>query len=762
MKWLNRLVMLLAGVTSLILPPPQWLLKYGWIMIWSGVATLAAREIFAIGADFVFEESHKKMTTRELTFHSLLVLSFVVIGFLLSGLLPRFGIGALAMQALLMQELDTRSFLTFMLRRRLARDLRCGRLSSAQTVGARLFDVMLVRGLSDKSRHSYLDFGKSAMVLAELREGLGDFRSAAFLYGWARERFLKAGLSRNNSLQRSLVVPMISASCGMVRASVLINPAKAAEDLRLTQKLADPYPIPEVAARILMVGGKVSPTAENLAMSSSGANAVETIMQKYALPVFETVIWQPKYEQVLAATVLARRFSSRGRNEEATRIAERLSSYLRGHSDIRFILLWIEMEELRSDLLPLQTHFEQCRSILEGVIEAIKGHLFERAQSGNETELLSLSDVASGALARLVGILVVGIKEKYTTSCNVLDTSVQLKGIAAWVRTNLTRALSTDLEDPFQKQAVKLKELRNRMSAFWTDPEGASINFDLDRFEGERLESLLIHGRLPEDWIADIRNVSIHSVRQCLKSDEVLLDFTAARYQDGTMMYVACPCIAEDENPLPIEIGPKDLIDSAIWKWRMLVQLGANPRPNEDTTSFLQARLVDPLLGFLQKATRIIVVCDTHLSFFPFEAFRDGNGELLVKSYEWVYSASFREILLRKHRNQSPERRSVVFAAPEYNWPSATSSGNDDQAVFKRLAFAHDEGSNIAKCIDAGESCAISLRISGILFPTLRNLGLGQRKRPGCRLGRGHTFAQHSSLSPSRIPIGFVRSLLAQ
>src|SRR5258708_39898794 len=160
MKWLYRLVIIIIGVISLIVPPSPWMLKYGWIMVWIGVALLAARELFGIGADFLFAESHRKMTGYELLFHWLLVISFAAIGLSLNQLLhSRFGITALFIPAALVEELGTRHFLTLLLRLRLGRDLRAGQISSAQSVGLRLFHVMIICGISDNNRYWYLDFG---------------------------------------------------------------------------------------------------------------------------------------------------------------------------------------------------------------------------------------------------------------------------------------------------------------------------------------------------------------------------------------------------------------------------------------------------------------------------------------------------------------------------------------------------------------------------------------------------------------------------
>jgi len=700
MKWLYRLVLVVAGASSFIFPAPAWLLKYGWIILWSGVALLAVREIVAVGNDLLFVGAHRRMTKPEAFFHLSLIAIFVVIGFLLNLLLPHFGMLALAIQAALVEEVDTQRLLIFLLRASLVRHLHSGRISSAQAVGARLFDLMLINGIASKTRSAYLAFGKSAMALANLRETLGDFRSAALLYGWARERFMKAGLRRNKSLQLKVVVPMIRASCGMIRTTAFINPVEAAEQLRLTERLSAQFPLPEVAAMILMVGGRVSAATESMALASSGETAVETIIRKYSLPALGG-IGLPTYEQLLAATTLAQRFNSRGDNEEALKIAERVSRYLRGHTDIRFVLLRIEMEELRSDLLSAKTDSRERLSILEEVIETIKEHLFERAHSGNETELMLLSNVASEALTRFVGAMLIGIREQHLDSRHVLSTIVQFKGIAGWVRTNLTRALSIELEDGFQKEARKLSELRNKMAEFWTNSNSKSIDFDLDRLEGERLESFLVRGRLGEEWLSDMRSADIRSVCECLHSGEILLAFATARNLDGTMTYVVFPCTVKDENIFPIEIGPTDLIDTAISQWRILAQLGANPSPDEEITSFLQSRLIAPLLDVIQSATRVVVVCDTNLSFFPFEAFCDEDGEVLIKSHEWVYCSSFREILLRRSRGRTLGGRSVVFAAPQYDSPAETSTGNDGETTFRPLAFARVEGSNIAKCIDA-------------------------------------------------------------
>lgn len=667
------------------------------ILLWIGAFLAVGEHVSIIFSEWIRAEKHKRMLRGEMIGYAAAAVLLGATGAMLANWArsPFAGIPALLLWcAIFSIHGKHRRIVMAFLRRGVSHALSRGQVARAKVLGARLFDLMNVDRLLGKSRSVKWRFAKSAMVLARMREILGDYTLAERLYGWAISDLVDAGLTRKRTIRPRYLARAFDAGCGQIRAAAFRDPAKAASLLKMLEELARGAGA-DAATKVVMVGGQIS----TVGAVASQRSIREAILVKASLAISDGDL-MPGYEAKYAAFLLARQYFERDALESALTLAEDVARSLDEHVDVRDFFLWLRNEELRSALLEGKGKYEEARRILRALTAAVEERLAHIAEAGNEKELLSLSEVAVGIVTRLVGLTAQRFSDRNDLVQIASDAVICLKGIAGSIRMNVAAALSTDVADGFENDARKAVELRGRLAQRWT--EGAkSFASELDEMELERMEALLISERLGEKAAWTSRDANAHTVREYLHDGERLFDFVRTAFADGEHHYVMFTLSAMGGDAVRLtDLGPAVPIDASITQWRTFVQLGANPSLSEPNTAFLQTHIIDRMLA-AGTASRWTIAADGALASLPFEAFFTSDAKRLVEKYECAYLSTSNELLLRRRPRARKGSQPVVVAAPDYEHALHSSSDHDSSRswIFEPLPLAASEGARVAKLV---------------------------------------------------------------
>jgi CHAT domain-containing protein len=591
---------------------------------------------------------------------------------------------------------------TVLLRMRLRRAIRGGRIDRANKLASVLFNRMVVKRLVQDSPAAKFSFAKSAKLLGELKEVEGDYQAADWFYGWALADSCETRSRNVSPIRASWTIDML---CSKVRVATFIAPQEANRYLKLAEELVEYSP--KDMAKVIMAGGRTS-GLQNRAASLAGYTLAEVILQQNSNA--NVYIGIRKFDRFLCTFHLARSYGVRGKTDEALAVLESLNESLSTSLDIRNSFLRIQAEELRSDLLDRVGKFERAVEVISDLTDQLQDQLTKIAKDGNEATLLSLSEMAARITSRYVGLVDERFPEDSHRRISVLEAVIRLKGIATRVRLGVSRALSPAVEDDLKDTTLKALELRRELADSWVDPSRSEQAFEMNRFELSKVEAFLIKERLGGKWIQEQLTSSLSQLKAILLPEERAVEFVKARFSGGIDRYVCFTFTSAKSDLLLLDLGSSDEIDEAIAEWRELVQVGANPGLGHEATALIQQRLVEPLLNLAGNTQRFIVALDGEVGTIPLEAFFDLNGDGLLDRFEWVYVASLSDITRRQEPIGRTAARNVVVASPDFDWVvskdgDGTSRSVDmgqpknSEPIFEKLPYAASEGQDVAKLL---------------------------------------------------------------
>jgi CHAT domain-containing protein/Tfp pilus assembly protein PilF len=192
----------------------------------------------------------------------------------------------------------------------------------------------------------------------------------------------------------------------------------------------------------------------------------------------------------------------------------------------------------------------------------------------------------------------------------------------------------------------------------------------------ERLEAELAEHSA--EFRAQIQPVTLEAVRTAIPDDAALVEFAIfrpfnPRAERNAEAYApphyAAYVMRRHAPPYGVDLGPTDVIDTAIDAWRDALR---DPvRSDERSLGRIVDRLtMRPVRASLNGATRLLIAPEGQLNLVPFDALVDEGGQYLIERYAISYLTSGRD-LLRTPAIRATPAPPAIFANPVFGEPGA-------------------------------------------------------------------------------------------
>ncbi|MBV9072908.1 MAG: CHAT domain-containing protein [Acidobacteria bacterium] len=223
------------------------------------------------------------------------------------------------------------------------------------------------------------------------------------------------------------------------------------------------------------------------------------------------------------------------------------------------------------------------------------------------------------------------------------------------------------LLDDLKATTVQLAQITLRRSQRFAPAERLKTLQELEQ-KKEKLEAVI--SRNNEEFRVKARPVTLENVCAALPPRTALIEFATYRPYDpkatdpeqfGARRYAAY-VITAHSPPKGVDLGPSDVIDSALASFRAALQDPAR----HDASSLgrvVGEKIIDPIREALTGPTRLLISPDGQLDLIPFEALRDAAGNYLVEQYAISYLLSGRDLLRMQAPIESAEPP-VILADP--------------------------------------------------------------------------------------------------
>ncbi len=213
-------------------------------------------------------------------------------------------------------------------------------------------------------------------------------------------------------------------------------------------------------------------------------------------------------------------------------------------------------------------------------------------------------------------------------------------------------------------------------------PEERAAEISKLEIENENIESNV--SKRSEEFRAQFQNIDIEAVQRALPAGSALVEFVLFRAFDvgrrGMIgeQYAAYVLRSDSATPVLVSLGPADIIDEQIQRWRGALSNPKGPDPKPIGRS-LDEKLMQPVRRVLGPLHHLFVSPDGPLNLIPFAALVDESNRYLIENYSITYLTSGRDLL----RLQTPRREQsseiVIVADPSFDL--ASPQGNQSLAI---------------------------------------------------------------------------------
>ena len=298
---------------------------------------------------------------------------------------------------------------------------------------------------------------------------------------------------------------------------------------------------------------------------------------------------------------------------------------------------------------------------------AFVGAMSERTE---RTISLHLRDAPHDPDATSLAALVV-LQRKGRVTDALIDT-------VAAVRQRMASPNDQHLFDRLKATTAELARLALTAPAT-TNPEARQASIRELETRKERLEAEL--AERSAEFRTQMQPVTLEAVRAAIPDDAALVEFAIfrpfnPRAERNAEAYApphyAAYVIRRDAPPHGVDLGPSDVIDTAIGAWGDALRdpARADVGPLGRIVEQLIMRRVRASIG---GSTRLLIAPEGQLNLVPFEAMVDERGHYLIERYAISYLASGRD-LLRPRAPRAMPKRPAIFADPVFGQPGAISA----------------------------------------------------------------------------------------
>ena len=301
--------------------------------------------------------------------------------------------------------------------------------------------------------------------------------------------------------------------------------------------------------------------------------------------------------------------------------------------------------------------------------------------SGSERQKLAFVRAEAGRTDRTISLHLRQARDNPDAASLAALVILQRKGRVQDVMANLFGAVRRRVPSPADRELMdQLRMTTARFARIALSGPGAGTEDGRETLarlqaQKEQLEATL--SARSAEFRTEIRPVTLEVVQAAIPGDAVLLEFAVFRPFDpkaerneeayGPPHYAAY-VIPKHGTPSGFDLGAVAEIDPLVVRLREALR---NPA---DTEARARGRAVDerilrPLRGRLNGATRLLVSPDGGLNLVPFEALVDQRGRYLIERYATTYLTSGRD-LLRMQIPRAAPGRPVIIADPLFGEPA--------------------------------------------------------------------------------------------
>lgn len=318
--------------------------------------------------------------------------------------------------------------------------------------------------------------------------------------------------------------------------------------------------------------------------------------------------------------------------------------------------------------------------------EVIENNLALNLAIGSERQKLSYFDSLSERTDRTISLHVNMAPNESAARDLAVLAILQRKGRVLDAMSNSLAALRERLNAEDQKLFDQLNNTNaqlarlelNRPAQISVDDFRKQVSVLQD--QKEKLESEI--GRRSVEFRAQDRSVTLTAVRDAIPRDAALIEFAIyrpfnPRFESldayGQPRYIAY-VIREQGDVQWKDLGPAKEIDATIGAFRQSL---ADPQRKDvqQQARAVDAKVMQPLRGFLRDAKRLLLSADGSLNLIPFAALVDEQGQYLVERYSIAYLTSGRDLLRLQVARQS-KSLPIVVADPAFGDPALITKDN--------------------------------------------------------------------------------------
>ncbi|MGB9336894.1 MAG: CHAT domain-containing tetratricopeptide repeat protein [Candidatus Acidiferrales bacterium] len=392
-----------------------------------------------------------------------------------------------------------------------------------------------------------------------------------------------------------------------------------------------------------------------------------------------------------------------------------------GHPD--FVATLFDMSTLQM----ASGNYTKAEKLLARAIGTSRRNVDLNVLSGSEHQKLAYLHSLSAELNRAITLSASFAPEQPAARDLALTTLLQRKGLVQDVLSDNLVALrrrvtaqDSELLENFNHVTSQLARLvlKGPQPGAQEDHQQRVAALTAER---EHLEDQI--SRRSAEYRAGAQPVTIEAVREALPNDAALVEFVTYKKflpqgitdseRFGETRYVAYILHPSGEVQWK-ELGAAKDVDSAVDELRQALR-----DPNREDVKQL-ARVVDekvlqPLRGMLDDATRLLISPDGELNLVPFETLVDEQGHYAIESYSISYLTSGRD-LLRLQVARESKSAPLVVANPSFGEPENTQFASASRPKEKAALYA-----TVRRSVTTGDD------LSDVYFAPLR--GTAQEAR---------------------------------
>nr|MBA3464471.1 CHAT domain-containing protein [Deltaproteobacteria bacterium] len=212
---------------------------------------------------------------------------------------------------------------------------------------------------------------------------------------------------------------------------------------------------------------------------------------------------------------------------------------------------------------------------------------------------------------------------------------------------------------------------------------------EVARLEDQIVKLELAIGKKSTAYRAASQTIDLAAVQKMIPKGARLVEMVNFQPGDPKAPYTINPVLKPRKyaayvvgakgDPVLIDLGEAGVIDAAIEKFRKAVSDPANKKVvdlGRDLYKLTMAKIAPALAG----STTVLLAPDGALNVVPFSALVDDNQQFLVKTYNFTYLTSGRD-LLRLNIKTKAQGGGVVFADPSFDATGPAPAKKPDDAA---------------------------------------------------------------------------------